>query len=270
MGSPGYKRVMQVTLRPGRADDHAAFTRLFAELGIHDPVPGAERFAQAIVPMLSVACRNDDVVGYITWRQYGTTAHVGQLAVDASTRGQRIGEHLLEHVRKLARDAGCTRWYLNVKRDNAPALRLYDRVGLRLEFESVAMKLAWDRAPRVDVRHRLADPDEDALIGARFDVPKERITAFRARASYKLVTLRDDFDAILGFAAFDPSFPGVATFCAEQARYAVPLLAAVRQYADPAFDFVRVTVEGHRPVADAILALGAELTFELLRLSAPL
>ncbi len=262
-----------MTLRPGRASDHGAFSRLFAELGVHDPVPGPERFAQTLVPLLTVAYRgdrDDDVIGYLTWRAYGATAHVVQLAVDPAVRGQRVGEQLLEHARGLARAAGCTRWYLNVKRDNAPALRLYERVGLGVEFESVAMKLAWDRVPRVEVRERLAAPDEDDAIAATFGLPAERITAFRDRGSYKLVTLRDDRDAITGFAAFDPSFPGAATFCALHADLAVPLLEAMRHYADPAFDFVRVTVEGNRPLADAALAIGAELTFELLRLSAPL
>lgn len=243
--------------------------RLFAELGVPDPVPDLARFNERLVPQMWVACRptGSEVVGYITWRPYGATAHVIQLAVDPGLRGQRIGERLLEHVRGEARAAGCTRWYLNVKRDNVSALRLYDRVGLRFELESVAMKIAWANVPAATVRHQLADVAADATIAAQFGLPAERIAMFRTRG-FSLVTLLDDSDALVGFAGFDPSFPGAASFCAARPDLAPALLAAMRAYADPAFDHVRVTVEGNRALADAVLALGAELTFELLRLSA--
>ncbi|HSN26046.1 MAG TPA: GNAT family N-acetyltransferase, partial [Kofleriaceae bacterium] len=132
-----------VDIRPARADDYDAYVALFGELGVPDPVPTRERFAEAQVPVMSVAEDGGAIVGYVTWRPYGPVAHVVQLAVDRGRRGQRIGEQLLEHVRGAARAAGCERWYLNVKRDNAPALRLYERVGLRFELEATAMKLAW-------------------------------------------------------------------------------------------------------------------------------
>ena len=50
---------------------------------------------------------------------------------------------------------------------------------------------------------------------------------------------------------------------------AASLLAAMRAYADPAVDHVRITVEGDRALADAAVALGAEVAFEMLRLAAP-
>jgi ribosomal protein S18 acetylase RimI-like enzyme len=75
------------------------FVRLFAELAIPDPVPSAETFVRTIAPQMRVACDGNDAVGYITWRAYGETAHVVQLAVDPAARGRRIGERLLEHVR---------------------------------------------------------------------------------------------------------------------------------------------------------------------------
>ena len=62
------------------------------------------------------------------------------------------------------------------------------------------------------------------MIAASFDVPADRVASFRARGSFRLVTLRDEADALLGFAAFSPSFPGAATFCARRPDLAVPLL----------------------------------------------
>ncbi len=276
-----------VEIRPARADDYDAYVGLFGELGLPDPVPTRERFAEAQVPMMRVAADDGAVVGYVTWRPYGPVAHVVQLAVDRARRGQRIGEMLLEHVRGEARAAGCKSWYLNVKRGNTPALRLYERVGLRYELEATAMKLPWANAliaSAVDtggaggLSGGLADPAEDATIAARFGMPVERLETFRARGGFQLVVVRDagvprdgvvarDAGDVVAFAVFAPTFPGAAVFCADRPALAGALLEAIRAWADPRYDFVRVTVEGDRPLAEAVLAMGAELTFEILRLS---
>ncbi|HUS27668.1 MAG TPA: GNAT family N-acetyltransferase [Kofleriaceae bacterium] len=257
-------------IRAARPDDYDACVRLHAELGVPDPVPErAEWVATNMQRIAVVTDEEDQAIGYMSWRGYGPLAHVMHLAVDPAHRGRRLGEQLLVHARDEAKAAGCTRWYLNVKRDNAPALKLYERVGLRIELESFAMKLPWANVPRVAARHRLADTSaDDATIERLFNVPADRVASFRARGSFRLVTLRDDADALLGFAAFSPGFPGAATFCTRSPNLAIPLLEAMRHYADPQFDYVRVTIEGDRPLAEAVLALGAELTFEILRLSA--
>lgn len=257
-----------VAIRAATADDYDAYVSLFNELGIPDPVPTRERFVEAQVPVMRVAVDGAAVVGYVTWRPYGKLVHVVQLAVDPERRGQRIGEQLLEHVRGEARSAGCERWYLNVKRDNPPAHRLYERVGLRLELEAHAMRLAWDKAPRVSVKGGLADPAEDAAIAAHFGLPVERLTTFRERGGFQLVVVRDP--DVVAFAVYAPAFPGAAVFCADRPELAPALLEAMRACADPRYDYVRVTVEGNPPLAEAVLALGAELTFEILRLSSPL
>jgi GNAT superfamily N-acetyltransferase len=258
-------------IRSARPDDHAAYVRLHDELGVPEAAQERATWIAEAMPRTAMFCdERDAAVGYVSWRQYGTLAHVMHLAVDPALRGRRIGEQLLVHARDAAKSAGCTRWYLNVKRDNASALRLYDRVGLRLELESFALKVPWSVVPRVDVRERLLDDsgDEDATVARLFGVPADRVASFRARPGYRLVTLRDDADIMLGFAAFSPSFPGAATFCARETNLAVPMLEAVRRHADPQFDYVRVTIEGDTALANAVLALGAELTFEILRLSA--
>jgi GNAT superfamily N-acetyltransferase len=259
------------TIRPARDDDYQAYTRLFAEFEIPDPVPTRERFVEQIAPQIHVAVRTGEVVGFISARPYGELVHVVQLAVDRSVRGQRIGEQLLEHVRSLAKAAGCTRWYLNVKRDNAPAIKLYERVGFRFELESVAMKIAWSCIPPHAVHGGLADPAEDAVIASTFELPRERVEMFRTkstRSRFHLVTLRDP--ALVGFAAFDPDFPGAATFRTTRPELAADLLEAMRAYARADVDYTHLTVEGDRALVDAVLALGAEVTFEILRLSAPL
>ena len=256
-------------IRPGEPRDYDAFTRLFAAFGIPDPVPTRERFVETLIPQIRVAVRDDQVVGFCSWRPYGTLVHVVQLAVAPTMRGQRIGEQLLLDVRARALAAGCTRWYLNVKRDNASAIKLYERVGFRFEFESVAFKVPWRCVRPQVVRSRLAERSDDPVIAMTLDVPLERIAQFRTRNLLHLVTLRDG-DAITGFAAFDPELPGTVVFRAARPELAAAVLEAMRPYALPAFDFVRVAIEGNAPLAAAMIELGAELVFELLRLAGPL
>ena len=259
-------------LRPARPDDYDAVVRLIAELGVPDPVPARDEWIARSMPLVTVACGagDDAVIGYLSWRQYGALAHVMHVSVDPAARGRRVGEKLLLHARDAAKAAGCTRWYLNVKRDNTPALKLYDRCGLAIELESFALTLPWANVPHATVAHRLVDDSdaEDRAIEQLFNVPADRVASFRARGSFRLVTLRGEDDSLLGFAAFSPAFPGAATFCTRSPDLAVSLLEAMRAYADPQFDYVRVTIEGDRALADAVLALGAELMFEILRLSA--
>jgi len=71
-----------------------------------------------------------------------------------------------------------------------------------------------------------------------------------------------------GGVGFTRTFPGAATFCAERPELAGALLDACRQYADPKFAFIRVTVEGDRALADALVAMGAAVDFEILRMAA--
>ena len=260
---------MSVEIRPARDDDYADFVRLFGELAIPDPLPNAERFAASIVPVMSVAMLDAQVVGFVTWRRYSEIAHVMQLAVDRHVRGQRIGQRLLEHARDAARAAGCTRWYLNVKRDNTSAIKLYERCGLAFELDATVVKLDWARVPRVEgVVEQLSTADDDEEIATRFNVPLDRIKMFRARGTFRMITLRDEAGALIAFAPFDPVFPGTPMLHG-RADLAPVLVEAIRHHADPQFDFVRLCVEGDRELTNALLALGGEIVFEILRLSAP-
>ena len=76
-------------------------------------------------------------------------AHINNLAVRADVRGQGLGTALLEHVLQAAAARGAQRATLEVRRSNAQARRLYERLG----FEVAATR------PNYYV-----SPPEDALI----------------------------------------------------------------------------------------------------------
>jgi ribosomal-protein-alanine N-acetyltransferase len=75
--------------------------------------------------------------------------HINNLAVRLDLRGQGAGTALLEHVLQAAATRGAARATLEVRRSNAPARRLYERLG----FEVAATR------PNYYV-----SPPEDALI----------------------------------------------------------------------------------------------------------
>ena len=75
--------------------------------------------------------------------------HINNLAVRGDFRGRGVGTALLEHVHSGRRAPGAERATLEVRRSNAPARRLYERLG----FEVAATR------PNYYV-----SPPEDALI----------------------------------------------------------------------------------------------------------
>jgi len=262
---------MTIATRAATAADYPAYVRLFGQLGTPDPLPAAEYFAAEIVPRMLVA-GEPEVVGYAMWRSYGATAHVVHLAVDEGARRRGVGRVLMDCVRAAAIAGGCMRWYLNVKRDNAPAIRLYEACGMRTESESWAIRITWDAAGRLargGAAPAEVGPADDAAIAARFGLDAARVAQFRTRPRYLAVAIRDGAE-LAGYAAFDPTFPGAAPFCVVRPELAGDLLAACRAHARSDLDFIRLAIEGDRALAERLLTAGAELTFEILRLSGTL
>ena len=55
--------------------------------------------------------------------------NVHDVVVLASHRGRRVGELMLAEVEAIARERGACKLTLEVLQGNAPAIRLYERVG---------------------------------------------------------------------------------------------------------------------------------------------
>jgi DNA-binding NarL/FixJ family response regulator/GNAT superfamily N-acetyltransferase len=262
------------TVRLANRGDYAAFVRLFPELEIPDPVPSEEDFASRMVPRVLVAYAGEHLLGYAFWQAYGTTAHVVHLVVAPGARGLGTGELLLESVRDRAVAEGCVRWYLNVKKDNAVAIRLYERAGMRPELESVTTRLPWasvdslGAAVSPGIEAFAPTPTDDDAIATVFGLDRERIALLRARPGYVLAALRDRRAAIVGFTAFDPSFPGAYPFRVARPELARMLLEALRPHARHA-DLI-VAVEGDASLAHALVSAGARVEHELVRMGAAL
>lgn len=81
-----------------------------------------------------IASRGRRLIGAIVlfFRRGSDVARLYSLAIAADSRGLGIGNALLEAGERAARRFGCQQLRLEVRRDNGPAQRLYERRGYRL------------------------------------------------------------------------------------------------------------------------------------------
>src|SRR5579872_7354313 len=118
---------MPLFVRDATPADYEVFASLFPELRVPDPVLTQAQFEERMLPNTVVAMDGEPAkgVGYANWRFYGTTVHVVHVVVDPRAWRRGIGRLMMEEVRRRAVAKGATRWYLFVKADNVPAIRLY-------------------------------------------------------------------------------------------------------------------------------------------------
>jgi len=69
------------------------------------------------------------LVGTVLGGWDGRRGLVYHLAVAPAYRGQGIGQALMAELERRLRAKGCQRYYMLVARDNAAALRFYERLG---------------------------------------------------------------------------------------------------------------------------------------------
>jgi len=67
----------------------------------------------------------------VFFRQNTVVARLYSIAVAPEARGRGVGEALVGAVERTARAHGCKRLRLEVRQDNAGAIRLYERLGYR-------------------------------------------------------------------------------------------------------------------------------------------
>ena len=128
-----------ITVRHARPSDHATYVRLFPELGVDDAIFDEARFVREMMPTTVVA----EGDGYAYFVVIGETTHISQIVVAPHARRAGVGRALMLEIAQRARDARCTTWRLNVRPENAPALALYEGLGMSRMFESCALRVEW-------------------------------------------------------------------------------------------------------------------------------
>lgn len=260
--------------RPATSDDYPHYVRLFPELGVDDPIPSLERWNQDLVHRALFLDTKGAPIAYGVWAILEQVGYVINVVVDPLVRQRGAGAALMRAVAARLLHAGCSRWCLNVKVDNTPAIRLYERCGFVRAYASAAFVFDWDclsRLPREDtpVEVRRVDPAEDAALEAAFNQPAGRFAHLRVRPEREILRLVDPAhpdEVRVGVAAFDPSFPGASVFALARPSLAVPLLSAIRRHvpSDPAP--IKLFVEDDARLDAALRAAGASVRFELLHM----
>jgi hypothetical protein len=125
---------------------------------------------------------------------------------------------------------------------------------------SCAFRIAWDRVPTLPSSDAVgveAVASDDSAIESAFGLPEGQLADLRGKASRVLLWLSRG-GLPVGFAAFDPSFPGAFPFRVAIAD-ARALLESMQRHARPEIPYVQVVVENEPPLAQALLDAGAEV-----------
>lgn len=265
---------LHLRARAATPADHAHFARLFPELGTGDPLMPPDRWAEAVAPA-SIFFEDEAgaVVAYTYFQVLSGTGYVRHVVVDPALRGRGAGRAVMAEIAARLRAAGCSRWCLNVKPDNEPAIRLYRAFGMAPSYLSTALRFGWEvvaRLPRGErvVSARLVDPSEDAAIEAAFGMPAGQITDSRRRPDLVLLRLVDPAapdEARVGFASYDPHFPGAFPFRVADPTLAAPLIEAIRPHELPDAPYVQVLAEDEG-VGEALIAAGATVRLKALHM----
>jgi len=261
-------------IRPAAATDYASVIGLMPELGVEGPKPDRSRWLGDIMRDTLVFERAGGVVGYVSFYKLSQIGYVKNLVVAPAARRAGIGAQLMHGAADRLRDAGAAEWHLNVKVDNAPAIRLYERLGMTVEHRTTAVWIAWADAERLadepGVTALPVEPAEDDDIERALELPAGRIAMGRARTGRVLLQLRDATCAPVGYASFDPAFPGAFPFRAARPTHAGALLRAVHPHARTTDAGLQVVIDDDAPLVDALVAAGAIVKLEMLHYRGPL
>ncbi|KYG03710.1 hypothetical protein BE21_50265 [Sorangium cellulosum] len=257
--------MLRLVARAARPSDYDHFARLFVELGIDNPVLPRDRWESALAKDTLFFEENGEVVAYAYVQPLRGFGYVRHVVVAPSHRGRGIGAVVMRAVAAHLRGRGCARWCLNVKPDNAAAVRLYRSAGMEQVYAMTTFQLAWDAAARLPrptrpVAARPAEPSDDAAVEAAFGLLPGQVAEARGRGGLVLLCLVDPAApgaAPLGYASFDPFVPGAFPFRVAAPELAAPLLDAIRAHAPRAPEALLVTVEDDDALAAALRAVGA-------------
>jgi ribosomal protein S18 acetylase RimI-like enzyme len=264
-----------ITIRPARTEDYATFARLVPELGVDDPTPSAERYEDEFRATMLIADRAGHPVGCAFFQLLEDVGYVRMVVSAPEARRSGVGKALMQALSRRFLAGGATTWCLNVKPDNAPAIGLYEALGMRRVHASAALRLPWRALATLPPDPAEVAPDtlasaDDTSVGAALRLPGGLLAQLRShgRVLLKLRSLTTGEPA--GVAAFDPAFPGAFPFRVLRPDYAPVLLRAMRHHATPDRDWVQLVIEDDEPLVHVLKAAGAAVHLEFFHYRGPL
>lgn len=263
--------------RLARPEDYDHFVRLSRELGTGDPVSPLTSWTAEMMPTTLFFEDGDVVAGYTFVQPLARVGYVRHVVLAPTHRGRGLGTEIMTAAAKLLRSSGCVEWCLNVRPENTPALKLYERCGMKPHRHARSMLLPWaivDTLPRDEhrVEARRIEAADDEAVEATFSLPTGQLAMTRTRAGRVLLGLRS-LDAPVtwqALASFDPRFPGAAPFRCRVPALAAPLLDAIRPHALHEHTHLKVMVEADEPLAELLHDHGGETKVALLHMTGPI
>lgn len=131
----------------------ACFERPWGEAGIAATL-AQDGVALTYLPISGVA---DSVAAYCLFQQIADEAEILQLATAPEHRRQGLGRQVLSSVLRDAKAAGANAMFLEVRRSNTAAVRLYESLG----FQVVGMRRGYYMNAKST---KEGCPQEDALL----------------------------------------------------------------------------------------------------------
>lgn len=257
------------TIRAAVPGDHAAVAELARELGTDETFPAAERWERDLMAGTLVAERGGAVIAYINYYELAAAGYVRMLAVAPAARNAGIGRTLMEAVAARLRERGLVEWQLNVKADNAPAIHLYERLGLQPQHRTTVVRVPWERVGELaragGVRAAAVEPEQDPAIEQRLGVLAGRLAEVRKRAGRVIVQLLDTRAAPVGIACLDPAIPGAYPFRVARPAFARTLLDALHPHVADDPPWIQLVVEDDDELATELIAIGSDVRMRLVR-----
>ena len=259
-------------IRDATASDYGAYVRLVAELGVDDPVPSATRFVDELRARTLVAVdAHDEVIGYVLVEELHGVGYIRNIVSDPARRRTGVGVALMAAARARFLAAGATTWCLNVKPDNAAAIGLYARFGMRTAYRSTILRLPSGIAlPPTDLVLAPLPAERDADVEPLLRLLPGQLASARTRPSRYVLGLSRG-DELLGACVYIPAMPGAFPFRLRSPAHAAAFIALLRTFTSiPNAAFLQVGVEDDDALAAEVLRLGAYVQLELLHLRGPL
>jgi ribosomal protein S18 acetylase RimI-like enzyme len=259
-------------IRPATPDDYPAFTTLFPELQVNDPLPSLDTWTTMYVPATWVAVSGACVIGYCYCQEYIDTGYVRNVVVAPAQHGKGVATLLMKALAERLRSSGKQYWRLNVKPDNVAALALYTGLGMRVQYRATAFKFPWAALPHLPfdgVAARVLEPKRDAVAESAFDLPQGQLAYARQHGRHLWEIAGQSEATMNGLACFDAKFPGAFPFRAASIQAAAGLLTSIRSLV-PSDEFVYLVAEDDEDLAACLKSVGATIQHQALHLKGAL
>jgi len=158
--------------------------------------------------------------------------------------------------------------------DPCPAIRIYERLGLRPVYPLTVLRVAWadldrlpvDAAPVSDAP--VSDDDIDELERV-LGLLAGRLRLARSRTGRTTLQLRDGQGVPAGVACLDPAI-GAFPCAVARPGLAAPLLRGLAPHARPGDPALKIVIEHDDALSGALIVAGAEVDLRLIHYAGPL